>query len=386
MHRSDRILRGVAPVRSASRALLFNVSEPNQPRADQRPWHITRTLLGPIGSPIYAMAVARRNRRFDRGDGVQRLPLPVISVGNLTTGGTGKTPMVTLLARHLLSLGHRPSIAMRGYKSSAGHTPDGGDEADTYRRTLPGVAVIANPHRHTAVLDHLRQEEAARRPLPTVLLLDDGFQHRQIHRDLDILLIHQQVNLLRERLLPGGDLREPLSSAARANIVISTGWPESGDGTLPQGHWLHRWPTQLPPPSAMAAHHWSGVLTGDQSVEALPLSILREQRVYLLAAIGRPEAFLSQAERFTRVVGRRLLADHDPLVTSTVNQAVSSARAAGAQALLVTEKDWSKLRLRDPALFAGLPVYRPQLEMRLIAGEREALAAVANAAGHRTGP
>ena len=139
---------------------------------------------------------------------------PVISIGNLTLGGTGKTPMVQHAASVLMDAGHRPAIVLRGYGARRG---EDSDEAMEHRAALPGVPVMAQPDR-VAALATLRRTH----PEVDVVLLDDGFQHRFVKRCSDIVLIDARRVLDEERVLPAGRLREPLASLARATDVVVT--------------------------------------------------------------------------------------------------------------------------------------------------------------------
>ncbi|MCG8511455.1 MAG: tetraacyldisaccharide 4'-kinase, partial [Rhodospirillales bacterium] len=171
-----------------------------------------------LAEPVYRAVVSARNKRFDNGKRtIARLPRPVISVGNITTGGTGKTPMVIHLARLLHEAGHRPAVLLRGYKADPEH-PQASDEAAELTAALDGIAYVeANPNR----------VESARRvldnhPNADVFLLDDGFQHRQVHRDLDMVLIDAMCPFGHDHLLPRGLLREPMKNLARADAVVVT--------------------------------------------------------------------------------------------------------------------------------------------------------------------
>src|SRR4051794_5329108 len=148
-------------------------------------------VAGPVGAAlaaVYSWEIGRRNRRYDAGRGVVRFDRPVISVGNLSVGGTGKTPMVAHIVGVLLQAGHTPAIAMRGYgsKASGGRS----DEAEEYRRKFPGVPVLARPDRTLALIEQFaREHDDAGGRQSDVVVLDDGFQHRKIARDLDIVLV-----------------------------------------------------------------------------------------------------------------------------------------------------------------------------------------------------
>ncbi len=174
---------------------------------------------------FYAQAIAHRNARFDDGRAeILRLRLPVISVGNLSVGGSGKTPFVQLLGRWLAARGIAYDILSRGYGrktkgvlrvDDAGTADDYGDEPLLLARSL-GVPVFVGEDRHAAGV--AAEEFAATQKNPARLhLLDDGFQHRRLHRDFDIVLLNSAD--LRGQLLPFGRLREPLSSLGRAQAV-----------------------------------------------------------------------------------------------------------------------------------------------------------------------
>ena len=143
------------------------------------------TLLRPA-SLLYGAVVARRNTRFDAGLGVLKTGLPVVSIGNLTVGGTGKTPCVQWAARALIAAGHRPAIALRGYGSRPGQPSD---EAMEHREALEGVPVLASPDR-VASIETIRSEY----PTCDVVILDDGFQHRRVAREVDVLLVERETH------------------------------------------------------------------------------------------------------------------------------------------------------------------------------------------------
>ena len=178
-------------------------------------------LLAPFAL-VYASLVRARNARFDRL-AAQRLRWPVISIGNLSVGGAGKTPLVICLARLLERDGFHPDVLSRGYGRSskriervdtAGDAEHFGDEPVLIARSA-GVPVYVGARRYQAGL--LAEAETGGEG-HHVHLLDDGFQHRQLARDLDIVVIHRSD--LRERLLPAGRLREPLSSVERAGVIV----------------------------------------------------------------------------------------------------------------------------------------------------------------------
>ena len=158
----------------------------------------------------YAWAVRRRNRRYDCGaKAVHRVDVPVISVGNLTLGGTGKTPMVEWIVRRFLAQGKKVGIISRGYGARGGPN----DEARELAWKLPGVPHVQDPDRVAAARRAIREFGCQ------VLVLDDAFQHRRIARDLDIVLLDALEPLGYEHVFPRGTLREPVEGLARADVV-----------------------------------------------------------------------------------------------------------------------------------------------------------------------
>ncbi len=345
-----------------------------------RPWNTTRRLIGPLIEPLYALVVARRNRAFDRGQGVGRASVPVISIGNMTTGGTGKTPLVMLTCRLLAEMGRHPAIAMRGYKADgAGRS----DEAEEYRRLLPGVPVLVGADRLQQVELYQAGLRGDERDAMDCVVLDDGFAHRRLHRDLDVVLLHAGVDLTTERLLPTGDLREPLSGLARAGLVVLThAEPEVLTAVDAGTHWTCRLPAGLPRPRVMVRHVWAGLT--DSHGAAGDAGLLAAVPTFAACAIGRPEAFIAEAGRRCKLVGSMVLDDHDAFAPATAAKLAERVASSGAKALLVTEKDWSKLSRLAPG---ALPceVYRPVLQLEVVRGGevlRQTIAgAVAGAAG-----
>ena len=172
-----------------------------------------RALLA-CGELPYGLAVRLRNRRYDRdSSAVTHVGVPVVSVGNLTVGGTGKTPMVKWIARQLREQDRRVAILSRGYRAEEGAK---NDEALELEESLPDVPHLQNKDRVAAARTAIEELDSQ------VLLLDDGFQHRRLGRDLDIVLIDATAPFGYGHLLPRGALREPISSLKRADVVCLT--------------------------------------------------------------------------------------------------------------------------------------------------------------------
>lgn len=319
-------------------------------------------LRGPLGNAaarVYAAAVSRRNRRFDAGRGVVRFDRAVISIGNLSVGGTGKTPMVAHVVALLLAAGRRPCIAMRGYGAS--RRADGlSDEAALNQERFPGVPIVAQPARAEGLMRLFGTPEGE---AVDVVVLDDGFQHRRIARDLDVVL----VDATREfpgRLLPAGWMREPASSLARGHWAVVT---HAESVTAERVEDLKRSIAAAAPSVriGVARHEWERLAVsepGGESVE--PVAWLRGKRVLAVCAIGNPAAFMAGARAAGAEVTPMVLRDHDPYERRTVLNI--AFRAAKHDAIVTTEKDWTKLREAGPMRLAR--VARPRLRLGFVEG------------------
>lgn len=310
---------------------------------------LAEVLLWPLSllSGLFGAAVALRGAAYTRGLlRREALPVPVISVGNLAVGGTGKTPAVIALAR-ALGGSKRVGVLTRGYKGTVREgallVSDGqriladpataGDEAVLLARALPGVPVAVGPSRAKAgrlLLDG---------PGADLLLLDDGFQHRALVRDADVVLVDGSAPFGNGHLLPRGPLRESPCALARADAVLVR---------APAG--------EHPPLEAVrgyTAAHVGAVhtrVTGIADAEFRPAPALTDVPVVGAAGIARPERFrVTLAETGARVVDFVPYPDHAPYTAAHAADLCGRARAAGAVAVAVTAKDAVKLGPLWPA-------------------------------------
>lgn len=253
----------------------------------------TRAILH-LGSLIYRLIVFSRNRLYDRQVLKSvRLACPVISVGNLTVGGTGKTPCVIGLAKMLTRHGYRPAVLSRGYggqhsgpvrivsdganvEQSAAET---GDEPLLIARSLPGVPVITGARRA------LTGQAAIERFNADVLICDDAFQHRQIFRGINIVLLDMERPLGNGRLLPRGELREPAESLWRADCIVLT----RADKTGPTPARIARIADASGIPVFRAVHRFRELIGPDGGV--LPPEHLRGKKVCAFCGIAKPASF-----------------------------------------------------------------------------------------------
>lgn len=298
-------------------------------------------------SIIYAIIQNVRAEFYRRGVfKTKRLPRPVISIGNITVGGTGKTPAVAYIARFLLAQGLKVAVLSRGYGGSLeGATAivsDGvtillepeqcGDEPFLLACTIPGLMVVIGSDRHEAGL------LAISRLSPDVFILDDGFQHLRLYRDLNILLLDYSHPFGNGWTLPAGLLREPRSALARTDMVIFTRCPE---GPLS--------PRTMPGTLFCSARHQLSTARSFSEDIPLPFSTLLGRRFVAFAGIAEPQFFFEGL----RAQGLNLAAtlcfpDHAEYTDAQIAEISSALKASGADSIITTEKDGVKLK-RLPA-------------------------------------
>lgn len=304
------------------------------------------TLITTPLSWLYRYGITARNRAFDAGRGVTRLDRPVISVGNLSTGGTGKTPMVQLVVRLLQESGHRPVIAMRGYKARPGEK---GDEQLEHELALPGVPIVAQPDRRAGLRALFDRDRGS---AIDCVVLDDGFQHRKIARDLDIVLIDATRPPQLDALLPKGHLREPIESLRRAGLIVLTHCERVEQAQLDRVKRGISAYAASEVPLLDARHEWGGMVQhthreGAWQSSPHGLEALQGRSVHLISGIGNAESFETMAmARGVSISGRTRLRDHQALTQSRL---ASLCQVGGAQEppdLLMTRKDWVKVGTR----------------------------------------
>lgn len=257
--------------------------------------------------------------------------VPTICVGNLTTGGTGKTPMVAWIVEYLKTLGRRPAILTRGYKARQGQSDEARVLADLCG---PEVAIIANA-------DRLAAAQAAVNAGADMLVMDDGFQHRRLARDLDVVLIDATNPFGYGHCLPRGLMREPASALREAHVLILTRCDHTEP--LPLADLHARLATLAPQASVLQSAHVPDCVL-DEAALRQPPATLRGRRVFAFCGLGNPRSFFEMARRLgAEIVGTRTFADHFAYGPADVEAMVEAARMASAEALLTTRKDFVKI-------------------------------------------
>jgi len=287
-------------------------------------------LLSPLGA-YYARATARRLTQAPK-----HMPnVPVICIGNINAGGTGKTPTAIALTQHLQSKGLRVAVVSRGYGGSV-TGPHDVDAYDDKAETVGDEPLLLAAFAETVVSkDRAAGVRHAEALGVDVILLDDGFQNPDVRPSLSLVVVDAQVGFGNGRCIPAGPLREPVSvGLARADLLLSIGKP------VAQARFSDQWGVLFPCPQLKGA--LTPLATG------MPWST---GRYFAFAGIGRPEKFFAtlEAEGAT-LVGREALSDHQPIKPALIQRLLSDAQRLGAQ-VVTTEKD----AVRIPA------AYRPRV-------------------------
>jgi tetraacyldisaccharide 4'-kinase len=324
-------------------------------------WSLVRASLYP---PSLSYAALMRLRRWAYRKGVlPSMPAgkPVISVGNITTGGTGKTPMVAWIALELQSAGRRAGIVLRGYKATGGRS----DEAELLKQ-LTGAIVIVHADRVAGAA----QAVAAG---ADVIVLDDGFQHRRLRRDVDIVLIDAADPFGLGYCLPRGLLREPASALADADAVVIT---RSDAVNRKELDVLRNKLSRLAPRAVIVRAAHKPVAAVDGAGQRLAPSALAGRKVFAFCGIGSPRSFLhTLSELGARIVGQCILEDHCEYSPQLLEELSAMAGQAEAQLAVTTQKDYVKI---GPTQFA-LPLWQLTIEMDVTEGREELAKVLANA-------
>jgi len=287
-----------------------------------------RALLAPVEA-LYRAVVTTRGKLYDwRVFRSQDFSVPVLSIGNLSVGGTGKTPVAAWFARALLARSVKPGIVLRGY---------GGDETIVHQRLNESVPVIAAADRVRGIREAIAQGV-------DVVVLDDAFQHRRASRDVDIVLVNADAWSGAPRLLPAGPWREPLRSARRANLVIITRKMAERSTVEDVRRALANAAPQVP---VAVAHLAPGDLRSTATGQTLPLHVLAGADLTAIAAIAHPDSFFRQLTELGAVVRPHSFRDHHAFTLREARDLASSA--SNSDFVVCTLKDAVKLESLWPA-------------------------------------
>jgi tetraacyldisaccharide 4'-kinase len=309
-----------------------------------------------VAETPYALATKARNLAFDRGwKATLHAPVPVVSVGNITTGGTGKTPMVAWIARWFRERNVRVAIVSRGYGAQGAALNDEGLELE---QILPDVPHVQQPDRVAGALMAVEEFESQ------LILLDDGFQHRRLARDLDIVLLDALAPFGYGHVLPRGLLREPLAGLGRAHAIVLSR-ADLVDGATREEIRTHA--KRYAPHAAWieAAHRPVELLSarGDKNDLVAPAN----GRWGAFCGIGNPEGFQRTLEGLHgAIVARQTFPDHHRYTREDVERLAAWARSERLTGLVCTHKDLVKL---DVDAIGEAPLWALRIGMELLHGE-----------------
>lgn len=295
-----------------------------------------------------------------------KLGVPVISVGNLTCGGTGKTPAVQTICRMLKEQGHKVVVLSRGHGGSArGVTiaSDGenvlstsaevGDEPILLAKTLPGIPIVVGKDRRKS------GKLACERFSPEVIVLDDGLQYWQLHRDLDVVVLNARKPFGSRFVFPMGDLREPISGLRRAGLVLLTGTESLADAECDAVRTaVSKLAPEIP---VFSSNHQPVCIRNVETGEENDLNWIAGRSVFAFCGIGQPDSFLRTLRDLgASICGNLIFPDHYRLSDRDITAIIDGAKACGAEAVITTEKDVARL---DDALIPNLRTLVIKLEI-----------------------
>lgn len=357
---------------------------PGQKTPDRQPpgfWilKLTHRIFSPflwLASCLYGFVVwGRRYFYVVRIFKARKVPATVISVGNMTVGGTGKTPFTIFLADEMKRRGRSIAILSRGYKRKAKNAWDcvsdglsvkldvleAGDEPWLMASRLKGIPVYVGGNRYQTAVEILKRHSV------DMLLLDDGFQHWGLDRDFDFITFDATTFKERVGLLPYGKFREPLRHLKRSNCVILTRTDHLNDIEKERlNRLLH-----LAHPNApmIEANYRPKHLLHISSGEQIFLDHLVGRRISAFAGIGNPDSFLRVARQFSQVVDFKVYLDHTFYSAKMMGQILRDAEKKGADLILTTEKD--AVRIPKDVLKSNPPLYALCVDLEITKGKRE---------------
>lgn len=314
---------------------------------------------------FYGAAICFRNFCYDKGIlKSHRVDAVVISVGNITTGGTGKTPLVAWICNYLTAKQKSAAILTRGYKAK---NSDFADEPAMLAKASSGTHIVVNPDRLAGA------EKAIAAHGVRTLVMDDGFQHRRLARDVDIVAIDASEPFGYARVLPAGLLREPLKSLRRASAAVITRYNQSQPENIEQ---IRQVLGKFMPgkPIARAVHKPLRAATiRDKTID---FEKLAGKRVFAFCGIGNPNAFFETLRELAlNIAGTKVYNDHHRYTDSDVSKIYEQARYCEADIILTTQKDWTKTALLSLDKF-DVPFAYLVVELEFVRGSEDITALI----------
>lgn len=316
---------------------------------------------------FYRIAVALRNLLFDISIFRKtKVDAAVVSIGNITTGGTGKTPLVAWLCNYFSEKNITIAILTRGYKGNS----DFADEPAMLAKACPKAQIIINPDRVEGAKKAITKYNAS------FLIMDDGFQHRKLARDIDIVAVDATNPFGGNRLLPAGFLREPLRSLKRADAVVITRINQTQPEKIEE---IKKIVSRINPKIVFAAAIHKPICARLIKDKQITLDELAGKRLYAFCGIGNPDAFFQTlSELALNIVGKRVYNDHHRYTESDIVEICQDCRYKQAEMIITTQKDWIKAALLCIEKF-DIPIAYLAVELEFIDGQQDIVTLVENA-------
>lgn len=312
-------------------------------------------------SKIYSAIIRLRNYFYDKHIfAIHHAEAVVISIGNITAGGTGKTPLVAWLCNQIKTdskqktKDYRLAILTRGYKTTQNQI----DEPAVLAENCPNVNVVINPDRVIGA------SEAIGKYSSNVLIMDDGFQHRRLARNLDIVAIDATCPFGYGRIIPAGFLREPVSSLKRADVIVITRCDQVAEEKLKEIEKnLRNIKSELP--IARSIHQAVHIKTIDN--KQITLDEFKNRKVFAFCGIGNPDSFIKTLKNMNYdVAGTKIYDDHYNYTDNSLADLARESQKLSAEIMLTTQKDFTKIRLLDSA--KNLPLAYLAIEIKFLSG------------------
>lgn len=327
---------------------------------------ILRVLLA-VAATGYSFVIRLRNFLYSKGLlKIHHVDAAVICVGNITVGGTGKTPLVAWLC-NLITQNYKCAILTRGYKARAQENADFKDEIAILSESCRGANVIVKPDRVAGATEAIDRHSAE------VLVMDDGFQHRRLARDLDIIAIDATRPFGYGKLLPAGLLREPASSLKRAGAVVITRCDQIAGAEIEE---IEKKLRAINPDMLIAKSIHEPVYAKSGDNKEIGIEQLKGKKIFAFCGIGNPDAFFNTIEDIgAELTGSKAYDDHCHYTDASLTEISNQAKQLGADLILTTQKDWTKVTstFKSPLLIAYLAI-----EIKFLAGEDKLTALIKN--------
>jgi tetraacyldisaccharide 4'-kinase len=333
------------------------------------PASLLRFLLQ-IAAKIYSTAIGLRNLLYSKGClKIHAADVPVISVGNITVGGTGKTPLVIWLCKFLQRKKIQCAVLTRGYKTHTQKQTPIANEPAILARTCPQAKVIVNPDRTTAAT------EAVNRFCAKVIIMDDGFQHRRLNRDLDIVTIDATLPFGYGKILPAGLLRESIVSLKRADAIVLTRCDQTSETELTK---LEEKLQLINPNMIIARSIHSPTCAKSTEADQISLDELKGKKIFAFCGLGNPDAFFTTIKALgADLIDARVYDDHHQYTENCLADIYREGKKMKADLLLTTQKDWFSSPLsavgdtssEQRATKYSIPFAYLAIELKFLSGE-----------------